>query len=71
MTFGEDKCAQEQVENGKSIKNTEEVNLNNLNIKPINDGDTQKDPGIDKNIHYVGTVNKERVMKYLTRVKKI
>ena len=59
MTFGEDKCAQEQVENGKLIKNTEEVKLNNLNIKPIDDGDTYKYPGIDKNINYVGTVNKD------------
>ena len=45
--------------------------MNNLNIKPIKDGDTYKYLGIDKNINYVGTLNKERVMKYLTRVKKI
>ena len=46
--------------------------MNNLNIKPIKDGDTYKYLGIDENISFVGTVNKERVMKeYLTRVKKI
>ena len=40
MTFGEDKWAYQQVENGKLIKNTENLKMNNLNIKPIKDGDT-------------------------------
>ena len=72
MTFGEDKCACHQVENGKLIKNTEDLKINNLNIKPIKDSGTYKYLGIDENISYVGTVIKERVMKeYLTRVKKI
>ena len=72
MTFEEDKCAYQQVENGKLIKNTEDLKMNNLDIKPIKDGNTYKHLGIDKNISYAGTVNKERVMKeYLTRVKKI
>ena len=72
MTFGEDKCAYQQVENGELIKNTEDLKMNNLDIKPIKDGNTYKHLGIDKNISYAGTVNKERVMKeYLTRVKKI
>ena len=35
MTFGEGKCAYQQVENGKLIKNTEDLKINNLNIKPI------------------------------------
>ena len=44
--------------------------MNNLNIKPIKC--TYKNLGIDENISYVGTVNKERVMEeYLTKVKKI
>ena len=72
MTFEEDKCAYQQVENGKLVKNTEDLKINNLNIKPIKDSDTYKYLDIDENISYVGTVNKERVMKeYLTRVKKI
>ena len=72
MTFGEDNCAYQQAENGKLIKNTENLKMNNLNIKPIKDGDTYKYLGIDENISYVGTVNKERVMRqYLTRVQKI
>ena len=45
--------------------------MNNLNIKPIKDGDTYKYLGIDENISYAGTVNIERVMReYLTEVKK-
>ena len=72
MTFGEDKCAYQQVENKKLIKNTEGLKMSNLHIKPIKDGDTYKYLGIDENISYVGTVNKERVMKeYLAREKKI
>ena len=72
MTFGEDKCVYQQVENGKLIKNTEYLEINNLFIKPIKDGDTYKYLGIDENISYVGAVNKERVTKeYYTRVKKI
>ena len=46
--------------------------MNNLNIKPIKDGNTYKYLGIDKNRNCIGTVNKERVMKeYLTRKKNI
>ena len=46
--------------------------LSTFNIKPIKDSDTYKYLGIDENISYVGTINKERVMKeYLARVKKI
>ena len=72
MTFGEDKCAYQQVENGKLIKNTEHLEMNNLFIKPIKDRDTYKYLGIDEDISYVGTVNKERVTKeFYTRVTKI
>ena len=70
MTFREDKCAYQQVENGKLIKNIEHLEMNNL--KPIKDGDTYKYLSIDENINYVGTVNKERVTnEYYTRVNKI
>ena len=56
----------------KLIENTEDLKINNLNIKPIKDSDIYKYLGIDENISYVGTVNKERVMtEYLTRAKKI
>ena len=71
MTLGEVKCRYQQVENGKLIKNTEDLKMSNLNIKPIKDCDPYKYLGTDKNISYLGTLNKERVMKeYLRRVKK-
>ena len=63
MTFGEDKCAYQQVENGKLIKNTKYLELNKLFIKPIKDSNTYKYLGINKNISNVGAVNKERVTK--------
>ena len=54
------------------VKNTENLKINNLNIKPIKNSDTYKYLGIGENISYVGTVNKETGMtEYLTRVKKI
>ena len=53
MTFGEDKCAYQQVENGKLIKNMEHLEINNLFIKPIKDGNTYKYLSIDENISYV------------------
>ena len=40
MTFGEEKFAYQQVENGKLIKNTENLKMNNLTIKLIKYGDT-------------------------------
>ena len=71
MTLGEVKCPYQQVENGKLIKNTEDLKMSNLNIKPIKDCDPYKYLGTDKNISYLRTLNKERVMKeYLRRVKK-
>ena len=56
--------------------NKKHLKMNNLDIKPIKDSEIQiswyKYLGIDENISYVGTVNKEKVMKeYLNRVKKI
>ena len=69
MTFGEDKCAYIQIEKGKLINNTKELQINDLKIKPIPEGDSSKYLGIDGNISYV---NKTRVTKeYSTRVKRI
>ena len=72
MTFGEDKCAYQQIEKGKLINNTKELQINDLKIKPIPEGDSYKYLGIDENISYVGLVNKTRVTKeYYPRVKRI
>ena len=61
MTFGEDNCAYQPVENGKLIQNTEHLEMNNLFIKPIKDGDTYKHLGIDENISYVGAFNRLKI----------
>ena len=82
MTFGEDKCAYQQIEKGKLIINTSSscliinhqylIIINNLTIKPIPEGDSYKCFSIDKNISFVGLLNKARVKKeYHTRVKRI
>ena len=72
MTFGENKCAYQQIEKGKLINNTKELQISDLKIKPIPEGDSYKYFGIDENISYVGLVNKTRVTKeYYTRVKRI
>ena len=72
MTFDEDKCAYQQIEKGKLINNTKELQINDLKIKPILEGDSYKYLGIDENISYVGLVNKTRVTKeYYTRAKRI
>ena len=60
-----------QIEKVKLINNTKELQINDLKIKPIPEGDKYKYLGIDENISYVGLVNKTRVTKeYYTRVKK-
>ena len=70
MTFGDEKCAYQQIEKGKLLNNTKELQINDLKIKPIPEGDSYKYLGIDENISYVGLVNKTRVAKaYYTRVK--
>ena len=72
MTFGEDKCAYQETEKGKLINNTRELQISDLKIKPIPEGDSYKYLGIDENISYVGLVNKTRVKKeYYARVKRI
>ena len=46
--------------------------MNNLTIKSVKEGDTYKYLGIDENISYHGSINKERVSKeYFTRTRKI
>ena len=57
--------------NKQKTESSKDLKMKNINIKLIKDGDTYKYLGIDEKTSYVGTVNKDRVMKeYLTRVKK-
>ena len=72
MTFGDDKCAYQQIQNGKLLKCTNNLEINQLSVKPMKEGDTYKYLGIDENIGYVGPINKDRITKeYYHRIKKI
>ena len=71
-TFGDDKCAYQQIQNGKLLKCTNNLEINQLSVKPIKEGDTYKYLGIDENLSYVGPINKHRITKeYYHRIKKI
>ena len=72
MTFGDDKCAYQQIQNGKLLKCTNNLKINQLSVKPMKEGDTHKYLGIDENISYVGPISKDRITKeYYHRIKKI
>ena len=59
-------------EKGKLINNIKELQINDLKIKLIPEGDSYKYLGIDEYISYVELVNKTRVTKeYYTRVKRL
>ena len=40
MTVGDDKCAYQQIQNGKLQQCTNNFEINQLSIKPIKEGDT-------------------------------
>ena len=40
MTFGDDKCAYQQIQNGKLLQCTKNIEINQLSIKPTKEGDT-------------------------------
>ena len=69
MKFGEEECTFLQIEK-RIIKTSSSLNINHLTIQPVADGDSFKYLGIDENITYNGTLNKEKVSKeYLSRVR--
>ena len=71
MTFGEE-YAYQQIGKGKLINDTKELQINDLKIKPIQEGNSHKYLDIDEDISSAGLVNKTRVTKgYYTRAKSI
>ena len=62
MTFDEEHAYQ-QIEKEKLINNTEELQINDLKIKPIQEGNSHKYLDIDEDISSAGIVNKTRVTK--------
>ena len=72
MDFRIDKCAYMKVVKGKQVSNLKPLEINDIVIQPVEEGDTYKYLGQDENINFDGPINKERVMKeYFTRVRKI
>ena len=72
MTFRDDKCAYQQIQNRIHLQCTNNLEINQLSIKTMKEGDTYKYLGIDKNTGYVGPINKHRITKeYYHRIKKI
>ena len=72
MQFGVDKCAYIQISGGKQVNNQAPLEMNDLVIQPVEEGDTYRYLGQDENIEYVGELNKERVKKELyTRCRKL
>ena len=50
MTFRDDKCAYQQIQNGVHLQCTNNLEINQLLIKPMKEGDSYKYLGIDKNV---------------------
>ena len=70
MTFGDDKCAYQQIQNGKLLQYTKNLEINQLSIKPMKEGDTYKYLGIDENISYIRPINKQNYKGILSPNKK-
>lgn len=71
MTFGDDKCAYQKIQNGKLLQCTNNLKINHLSIKLMKDGRTYKYLGIGENINYVGPISKHRTTKeYYPRIKR-
>ena len=72
MDCGIDKCAYMKVVKGKQVSNLQPLEMNDIVIQPIEEGDTYKYLGQDENINFDGPIDKEKVTKgYFTRVRKI
>ena len=72
MQFGVEKCAYIYVERSKRKSLGETMNINGIEIKELEEGDTYRYLGQDESIGDAGPINKERVSKeFFKRVKKV
>ena len=72
MKFGESKCAYLKIEKSLIKQSAQNLEINNVCIKPIREGESYNYLGEDENLGYVGSLNKERVTtKYKKRMQKI
>ena len=63
MKFWDDKCIYQQKQNEKLLQCTKNLQRNQLSIKPIKDGDTDKHLGIDESISSILPIKKQRFTK--------
>ena len=63
MDFGINKCAYMKVVKGKQVSNLQPLEVNDIVIQPIEEGDTYKYLGQEENINFDGPINKENVTK--------
>ena len=66
ITFGDNKCAYQEIQNGKLLQCKSNLEINQLSIKAMKEGDTFKYLGIDENISYVGPINIELKRNIIT-----
>ena len=72
MKFGESKCAYLMIERGKQKCTTEKLEMNGTKIQSIKKDVTYKYLGVDENVSYNGSLNKDRIQsEYLKRVRKL
>ena len=72
MKFGESKCSYLMIERGKQKCTTEKLEMNGTKIQSIKKDVTYKYLGVDKNVSYNGSLNKDRIQReYLKRVRKL
>ena len=72
MKFGESKCAYLMIESGKQKCTTKILEMNGTMIQPIKDDMTYKYLGVDENVSYNGSLNKDRIRsESFKRVRKI
>ena len=67
ITFGDNKCAYQEIQNGKLLQCTNNLEINQLSIKAMKEGDTFKYLGIDENISYIGPINIELKRNIITK----
>ena len=72
MTFGQSKCAFMKIKRGKFVASRESLNINNLSIRPLNEGESYKYLGLDEAVSFNGPLNKATISKeYFARVRKV
>ena len=59
MKFGKSKCAYLKIEKGLIKQSAQNLEINNVCIKPIKEGESYKYLGQDENLGYVASLNKE------------